>query len=80
MPDSAAAFFKKAASLYRVSGKDDTGILHHLAALYGRAWVEKDHAKPGNAIEIRLANGRSVWGEVLDGHAAYDPEGEKLRA
>jgi sarcosine oxidase subunit alpha len=46
----------------------------------GLGWVERDQAESGTAIEIRLADGRSVWGEVLEGHAAYDPDGEKLRA
>jgi len=46
----------------------------------GLGWVEKDHAEPGTTLEIRLANGQSVRGEVLEGHAAYDPDGEKLRA
>jgi sarcosine oxidase subunit alpha len=45
----------------------------------GLGWVEKHYAEPGTPIEIRLANGQSVWGQVLEGHSAYDPRGERLR-
>ena len=44
----------------------------------GLCWLRKDLAEPGSRIAIRLADGRDVVGEVLE-HAAYDPEGAKLR-
>ncbi len=45
----------------------------------GLAWVKNDHANPGDQFRIRLANGQDVFGEVLD-HAAYDPEGVRLKS
>ena len=45
----------------------------------GLAWVRNDHASPGTQFKIRLANGQDVFGEVLD-HAAYDPEGIRLKS
>lgn len=49
-----------------------------LGAGIGLCWVPKDLAEPGSRITIRLADGRDVDGEVLE-HAAYDPEGVKLK-
>ena len=45
----------------------------------GLAWVRKDMADFGNNFTIRLENGRDVTATVLD-HAAYDPEGLRLKS
>jgi sarcosine oxidase subunit alpha len=45
----------------------------------GLAWVAKEYSDVGSRIQIRLANGRDVFGDVID-HAAYDPEGVRLKA
>ena len=46
----------------------------------GLGWVKASYAKPGTKVSIRLASGQDVVGEILDGYAAYDPKGEKLRS
>ena len=45
----------------------------------GLAWVRRDMADLGNNFTIRLTNGRDVTATVLD-HAAYDPEGLRLKS
>jgi sarcosine oxidase subunit alpha len=77
IPDDGVVILDAGRIIGRVTSSRLSPVLGHGIGL---GWVEKDHAEPGTAIEIRLANGRSVWGEVLEGHAAYDPDGEKLRA
>ena len=45
----------------------------------GLAWVRKDMSETGSNFSIRLANGQDVQATVLD-HAAYDPEGLRLKS
>jgi len=45
----------------------------------GLAWVRKEMAETGNNFTIRLSNGNDVLATVLD-HAAYDPEGKRLKS
>ena len=45
----------------------------------GLAWVRNDMSEKGNRFSIRLANGEDVLATVLD-HAAYDPEGTRLKS
>ena len=45
----------------------------------GLAWVRNDMSETGNRFSIRLANGEDVEATVLD-HAAYDPEGSRLKS
>ncbi len=45
----------------------------------GLAWVREHLSRPGSNIQIRLASGEDVTGEILD-HAAYDPKGERLKS
>ena len=45
----------------------------------GLCWVRKAFAQPGSAISIRTSDGRDVPAEVID-HAAYDPQGERLKS
>ncbi len=45
----------------------------------GLAWVRNDMSKTGSNFFIRLANGEDVEATVLD-HAAYDPEGSRLKS
>jgi sarcosine oxidase subunit alpha len=77
IPDDGVMILDAGRVIGRVTSSRLSPVLGHGIGL---GWVEKDHAEPGTAIEIRLANGQSVRGEVLQGHAAYDPDGEKLRA
>jgi sarcosine oxidase subunit alpha len=77
IPDDGVAILDAGRVIGRVTSSRLSPVLGHGIGL---GWVEKDYAEPRTAIEIRLVEGRSVWGEVLEGHAAYDPEGEKLRA
>jgi sarcosine oxidase subunit alpha len=77
IPDDGVAILDAGRVIGRVTSSRLSPVLGHGIGL---GWVEKDYAEPRTAIEIRLAKGGSVWGEVLEGHAAYDPEGEKLRA
>ena len=46
----------------------------------GLAWVKPAMAEAGTRFTIRLVNGNDVTAEVLDGHAAYDPKGERLKS
>lgn len=45
----------------------------------GLAWVDRSLSDTGSQFKIRLANGKDVNAEVID-HAAYDPDGEKLKS
>ena len=45
----------------------------------GLAWIRSDMSKTGSHFLIRLANGKDVQATVLD-HAAYDPEGTRLKS
>ena len=45
----------------------------------GLAWVRNDMSETGSHFFIRLANGEDVQATVLD-HAAYDPEGTRLKS
>ena len=45
----------------------------------GLAWVRNDMSDSGNNFTIRLADGQDVIATVLD-HAAYDPEGLRLKS
>ena len=45
----------------------------------GLAWVRNDMSEKGSLFTIRLANGEDVQATVLD-HAAYDPEGTRLKS
>ena len=45
----------------------------------GLAWVRNDMSESGNNFTIRLADGQDVIATVLD-HAAYDPEGLRLKS
>jgi sarcosine oxidase subunit alpha len=46
----------------------------------GLAWVQEPFSKPGIRVQIRSSSGRDVAAEILEGHAAYDPEGTRLRS
>ncbi|MEE9231507.1 MAG: 2Fe-2S iron-sulfur cluster-binding protein [Acidobacteriota bacterium] len=46
----------------------------------GLGWVEEVFSRRGSRVQIRFPSGRSVDAEVLEGHAAYDPEGDRLRS
>jgi sarcosine oxidase, subunit alpha len=56
----------------RVTSAWDSPVLGHPIGL---AWVVKAHATPGAGIVVGGAPAT-----ILDGHAFYDPQGEKLRA
>jgi sarcosine oxidase subunit alpha len=45
----------------------------------GLAWVRNEMSDSGNNFTIRLADGQDVIATVLD-HAAYDPEGLRLKS
>jgi len=45
----------------------------------GLAWVKSEQSKPGTQFTIRCSNGQEVVATVLD-HAAYDPQGTRLKA
>ncbi len=45
----------------------------------GLAWVLAPYAEVGSRIQIQMADGRKVWGEVL-AYGAYDPEGLRLKS
>lgn len=45
----------------------------------GLAWVRNDMSDSGNNFTIRMADGQDVIATVLD-HAAYDPEGLRLKS
>jgi sarcosine oxidase subunit alpha len=45
----------------------------------GMAWVPIESANAGNHFNIRFLDGNSVMATVLD-HAAYDPEGARLKS
>ena len=45
----------------------------------GLAWVTADRAAPGSQFTIRCADGQEVTATVLT-HAAYDPDGLRLKA
>ncbi|HJM04958.1 MAG TPA: glycine cleavage T C-terminal barrel domain-containing protein, partial [SAR324 cluster bacterium] len=44
----------------------------------GMAWVNAESAEAGSNFNIRHLDGTSVMAKVLD-HAAYDPEGTRLK-
>jgi len=77
IPDDGVVILDAGRIIGRVTSSRLSPVLGHGIGL---GWVENDYAAPGTTIEIRLADGRSVRGEVQEGHAAYDPEGEKLRS
>jgi sarcosine oxidase subunit alpha len=77
IPDDGVVILDAGRVIGRVTSARMSPVLGHGIGL---GWVERDHAGPGTEIEIRLADGRSVSGEVLADHAAYDPEGAKLRS
>jgi aminomethyltransferase len=56
----------------RVTSAWESPVLGHPIGL---AWVAKAYANPGGPIVIGGAPAT-----ILDGHAFYDPQGEKLRA
>jgi sarcosine oxidase subunit alpha len=76
IPDDGVAILDAGRLIGRVTSSRLSPTLGHGIGL---GWVEKHYAEPGTPIEIRLANGESVWGQVLEGHSAYDPRGERLR-
>jgi sarcosine oxidase subunit alpha len=53
------------------SAWDSPGLGHPI----GLAWVRNRDAKPGGTVAIG-----GVDATILEGHAFYDPDGEKLRA
>ena len=41
--------------------------------------VTASHARAGNDVTIRLPDGRDAGARVMEHHAHFDPEGERLR-
>ena len=76
IPDDGVVILDRGRIIGRVTSSRFSPVLGHGIGL---GWVNHDYASAGTSVEIRLANGSSVWGEILEGHAAYDPNGEKLR-
>ena len=70
----------KSASDVKIAGRVTSSRLSPtLKRGVGLAWVRKDMADFGNNFTIRLENGHDVTATVLD-HAAYDPEGLRLKS
>jgi sarcosine oxidase subunit alpha len=76
IPDDGVVILDRGRIIGHVTSSRLSPVLGHGIGL---GWVKHDYASAGTSVEIRLANGSSVWGEILEGRAAYDPDGEKLR-
>jgi len=77
VPEDGVVILEQGRLIGRVTSSRRSPILGYGIGL---AWVESAFAEPGTEVEIRLSDGRSVWAEVLAEHAAYDPEGTRLRS
>ena len=77
VPDDGVVILDRGEIIGRVTSSRMSPVLGHGIGL---GWVKASHAKPGTKVSIRLASGQDVVGEVLDGHAAYDAKGERLRS
>ena len=76
IPDDGVAVLEKGKIAGRVTS---SRLSPTLKRGIGLAWVRKDMSEAGNNFTIRLANGSDVVATVLD-HAAYDPEGLRLKS
>ena len=77
VPDDGVVILDRGDIIGRVTSSRMSPVLGHGIGL---GWVKAPYAKPGTKVSIRLASGQDVIGEILDGFAAYDPQGEKLRS
>ena len=77
VPDDGVVILDRGIIIGRVTSSRMSPVLGHGIGL---GWVKASYANPGTKVSIRLAGGQDVVGEILDGHAAYDPKGEKLRS
>ena len=77
VPDDGVVILDQGKIIGRVTSSRMSPVLGHGIGL---GWVKASYAKPGTKVSIRLASGQDVVGEILDGYAAYDPKGEKLRS
>jgi len=76
IPDDGVAVLDKG----RIAGRVTSSRLRPtLKRGIGLAWVRNDMSEKGSLFTIRLANGEDVQATVLD-HAAYDPEGTRLKS
>ncbi|GIT06408.1 MAG: hypothetical protein CM1200mP30_00380 [Pseudomonadota bacterium] len=76
IPDDGVAVLDKG----RIAGRVTSSRLSPtLKRGIGLAWVRNDMSEKGSLFTIRLANGEDVQATVLD-HAAYDPEGTRLKS
>lgn len=76
IPDDGVAILKDQKIIGRVTSSRMSPTLGHGIGL---AWVPKELATAGSRFQIRLANGNDVLGETL-AHAAFDPQGERLKS
>lgn len=76
IPDEGVAVFNGNRLIGRVTSSKYSPVLGYGIGL---AWVTQEFSNSGSRIRIRLSNGSDVEGEVL-GHAAFDPEGTRLKA
>ena len=76
MPDDGVAVLENGKIAGRVSS---SRMSPAVGCGIGLAWVREHLSSPGSQIQIRLASGKDVTAEVLD-HAAYDPQGERLKS
>jgi sarcosine oxidase subunit alpha len=76
IPDDGVAVLEKGKITGRVSS---SRMSPTLGCGIGLAWVKEYQSSTGSKIQIRLATGKDVIGKVLD-HAAFDPQGERLKS
>ena len=75
VPDDGVAVIEKGKIAGRVTSSRYSPTLKRGIGL---AWVRKEMSESGNCFMIRLANGSNVKATILD-HAAYDPDGLRLK-
>jgi sarcosine oxidase subunit alpha len=76
IPEDGVATFYQGELVGRVTSSRRSPTLNRGIGL---AWVRADLASPGQPFTIRCSDGQEVTATILD-HAAYDPEGLKLRS
>ena len=77
VPPDGTAMFDRGRVIGRVTSSRMSPTLGRGIGLGGG---EESFSTAGSRVQIRLPSGRSVAAEVLEDHAAYDPEGNRLRS